>query len=253
MVEQHGGAALRVLLELLTQLGAPTQGLPSQPQTLGPLAEWFDLWSIEAFTAWQGTDPNDNLEWMNRPGHVLHHALRSLALDLAFLVSACGTAANADLRWGLVRRRSEDRTSIVAPSHYYSPTLVPADRSIDLIIQTEEFVWRSLRPFVREPGDEFREWLKADHKRGLRHVYDCLVSGGPLIGHRSPGWVPPPRLVRSSPRRQAVPVPDDVVAAVAAYREAGWFAKDARISDADLAKSLARKWWRLSERAGRLD
>jgi hypothetical protein len=234
-------------LELLRQLGAPTRGLPGHPETLGPLAEWFDLWSIEAFAAWQGLEPDDDLHGMYRPAHVLFRALRSLGLDLAFLVSASSTAAKTELHWGLVRRRWEDRTSIVAPSHYYSPTLLPADRSIDLIIQTEEFVRLSLRPFVREPGDELREWSKVNHKRALRHLYDCLVSGGPLIGPRSPGWVPPPKFERSSPRRKAVPVSDEVVVAVAAYREAGWFAKHAQASDAGLAAGLGSTWWRVHE------
>lgn len=245
-----------VAVSFFEQAGAPVGALGDEAEGWLALGQWMYRWFplvAEPFMArghrgepgWRPgyfqDDPNVRFgaAWAPPTSRHRGHAdaadtlLHSVAVDLALRVAGRAQAVRPGLRW----QASSDPDAgdfFVTPDSTGSP--FPLIRRVrDFLIQA------TARPRGRK-GHELRQWRTAD----LYRCYQRATAGVPLPeeweafpgsneyreGCRYPLVKPP----RSAPG----PHPD-LVAAVSAFRQAGWF-QTSKLDDAQLAATANATW-----------
>jgi hypothetical protein len=161
--------------------------------------------------------------------------LQSVAVDVALLVTGRAQAARPGLRWQ-ASSDSEAADFFVTPDAAGSP--------FPLIRRVREFlVQATARPRGRK-GHELQQWRTAD----LYRCYQRAAAGVPLPDE----WAAFPgsneyregcRYYLVEPPRSGPEPHPELVAAISAFRQAGWFQARARkLDDAKLAASANATW-----------
>ncbi len=251
---------LAVITSVLGRAGAPVGMVRERPDDLVALGAWVQRWFGAVAEPFLGSgvrgDPDE------RPGffqdqpevrlggawapHGPWHAgysrsgdtlLHSLAVDLAFLVTDCARAARPGLRW-----------QAAYDEHFQDSFLTPDPEPppFALLRHVREFLVQSVARPRGSRGQELRQW----RSRALSRCYQRAAEGAALSPeylafpgsneYREGGRYPLARPDRGDPP------PADLVAAVAAFRQAGWF-ETSKLTTADLA-GAAQATWRAFER-----
>jgi hypothetical protein len=244
-----------VALSFLAQAGAPAGALGDQADWLALgawLYRWFPLvaapflphgyrgepgWQRGYFQDWPEFRLGRALTpgFPAKPGYdpAADALLHSVAVDLALLVSGRAQAVRPGLRW----QASSDPTG---RDFFLTPDA--AGPAFPLIRRTREFLVQATARPRGQKGHELRRWRAAD----LYRCYQRAAADAPLPEEYEafPGsdeyreglryhLVPPPC---SAPQP-----PPELVAAISAFRTAGWFQTN-KLTDAELAAAANATW-----------
>jgi hypothetical protein len=245
-----------IAVSFLEQAGAPTGAPGDQAEGWLALASWLYRWFPLVAEPFMPRGSRDEPGW--RPGYFQdepeyrfgrswtpptssHHGyteaadalLHSVAVDLALLVTGRAKAARPGLRWQVA---SDSGSSVV----FLTPDA--AGSPFPLIRRTREFlVQATARPRGRK-GHELRQWRTAD----LYRCYQRATADVPLPEE----WEAFPgsnqyregcRYYLVEPPRSDLEPRPELVAAIRAFRQAGWF-QASKLSDAKLAAAANATW-----------
>src|SRR5215472_228596 len=240
---------LAVVVPLLGQAGAPVGGLREDPAGLAELGRWVQraFPALAAPMMEQGflaDDPWHRLGWARRAvsphsqgySRQLDALLGSVAHDLALIVADRIRAARPELTWQPYFRT--DRRNFVIG-------LDPARPQADLIGEIADFLTQTAARPRGTRGRELRDWYGRTLLRGFERAARGVVV--PDVGE----VFPDARSVRGWPRRDisraarlgasSPAQPPELVAALDAFRAAGWFEAVKRGS-AQLAQAVQAAW-----------
>jgi hypothetical protein len=237
---------LAVILAVLDRAGAPVAGLREQPERLSGLGAWIQLWFpvLAAPLIGHGfirDDPqyrlgradaisNPQIEGYSRYGDAL---LRSLAQDLAFVVTDCARPVRPGVCW---------QAAFDSRSQHLLVTIDPDSPRFDLVSEVREFLVQSVARPRGAAGRQLREWYAGT----LERCYQRAATGIVLPDARTvfPGALDGrigQRYVLARPRPAEPAAPEQLTAMAAAFRQAGWFGA-CKLSTADLARAAASAW-----------
>ncbi len=264
---------LAVFVSVLERAGAGVGAVRERPEELLALGAWIQRWFgliAEPFVAggrpgdpgwrrgffqdepelrlggaWAPRRPSDHD--YSRSGDVLLH---SLAVDLAFLVTGCARAARPGLRW---RATSDEHFQ----DYFLTPD--PDPPPFALVREVREFLVQSVARRRGGRGRELLQWRGGT----LYRCYQRAAAGVAQLPEYEafPGaneYREGARYDLTRPRRGGPPPAPELVAAVAAFRQAGWFEAAkitavsragtmtwfpaGRLTDAELAATARAAW-----------
>jgi hypothetical protein len=237
---------LRTIEAVLSQAGAPTAGLSDSPECLADLGSWVQQWfgvlcqplvqqrffhDLPQYRLGQASASwAPHLRSYSRHCDVL---LNSLAHDLAFIVTSHARTIRPELRWQLA---FDDQRQ----PFYVTPG--PDSPGFDLIDEVRNFLVQSLARPRGGRGAELRRWYSGTLLRGYQRAATGIAA--PTVEMAFPDadsirTDPRYRLSRPGPSDPAGP--GELVDAVAAFRQAGWF-ETTRLSSSDLARAARAAW-----------
>ena len=247
---------LAVIATVLAQAGAPVGAARERPDELLTLGAWVQQWFglvAEPFLArgvrgdpgWRPGFFQDQPEvrlgsawaphgpWLAGYSRSADTLLHSLAVDLAFLITDCARAARPGLRW---------RAACDEQFRDYFVTPDPEPPPFELLRQVREFLVQSLARPRGSRGRELRHW----RSRALFGCYQRAAEGAAQRPEYEafPGsneYREGARYQLARPERGDPPPPADLVAAVAAFRQAGWF-ETSKLTATDLAAAALATW-----------
>ena len=251
---------------VLAEAGAPVGQLPEEPEALLALGVWAQQWfsSMLRSCAGDGSGVSGFVQekpqlrlggaWAadrpDAPGYSpsADALLHSVALDLAFLVIEAARVQRPELAWQVVHDEERERFAVTVEQS--SPPF-PVLRLIrDFLVQSGARP-RGLR------GRELRDWRSGT----LYRCYERAATGKAQISESQafPGAAEHREgssyLLRR-PKREDPPASAELVAMVAAFRQAGWFeaakvsstgqfttrSSATKLTDADLARAAQASW-----------
>jgi hypothetical protein len=245
-------------VKVLRGAGAPLPNQVDHPDDLNGTGQWIRRWWPIVLENWKGVCWGNSgfgtPVYLVSPGKMqtcdeMRHLELSVSHDLGFVLASWARKLRPDLEWSLVTDTEIGRVQRhLRNVRLNLPTLDP----------TTPPIFRSTPGVLREAlfeGQMLDERDKQDIDAGMRlaRIYQRLVE--PPVALRAKGSQgtrfggqsrvnsrrPAPQY-RARPESQVEPPPTELVEAIAAFRNAGWFARYRRWNDDALATLLSAKW-----------
>ena len=254
-------ARVPVALRFFAAAGAPVDGLPGDDRGLPPLQRWLEAWFPPVWERWRGTHWGHGLGGDpcggGGPGYRGYSLLAAtvewgLAHDVAFIVVAAARRERPRLKWTMLwldqspprGGRARSRRGRFEPN---------AGRlGLNPIELAHVVIWRSLltvehrarmdRGYPLESlASLYRDLLTGPTKRLTKQAARApeVDELGPAP---DPSWFASGYHPLREPALDASPPSPHLVAVVAAFRAAGWFAWADERSDPELAAALMATW-----------